>query len=70
MSRKFNSVIYCKFNSINVVVFELFLLRLAYGWPKSDVAGGFLSVADVAGERMAGLWLAYGWPITHCGCSK
>ena len=48
------------FNFVNVVYFELFLLRLAYGWPKSDVAGGFLSVADVAGERMVGLWLAYG----------
>ena len=46
------------FNSVNVVYFELFLLRLAYGWPKSDVAGGFFSVADVAGERMVGLWLA------------
>ena len=47
-----------KFNSVNVVYFELFLLRLAYGWPKSDVAGGFFSVADVAWERMVGLWLA------------
>ena len=50
---------FSNFNSVNVVYFELFLLRLAYGWPKSDVAGGFLNVADVAGERMAGLWLAY-----------
>ena len=58
MCRKFNSV-YRNFNSVNVVYFELFLLRLAYGWPKSDVADGFFSVADVAGERMAGLLLAY-----------
>ena len=54
MCRKFNSV-YRNFNSVNVVYFELFLLRLTYGWPKSDVAGGFFSVADVAEERMAGL---------------
>ena len=46
------------FNSVNVVYFELFLLRLAYGWPKSDVAGEFFSIADVAGERMADLLLA------------
>ena len=28
------------------------------------MAGGFCSAADVAGEGMAGLWLAYGWAIT------
>ena len=46
------------FSRKNVVYFELFLLRLAYAWLKSGVAGDFFSVADVAGERMTGLWLA------------
>ena len=55
MSRKFYSVI-VNFNSVNIVFFYLFFLRLAYGWPKSDVAGGERVVADVAGRES-------GWPM-------
>ena len=47
------------FNSVNVVIFELFLLRLTYGWPKSDVAGEFLVLLTWQGERVVGLWPAY-----------
>ena len=59
MSRKFNSV-NRNFNSVNVVFFKLFLLRLAYGWPKSDVAG----------EETASQFLADFWPMNHWRCSK